>query len=168
MTNSKQKGNSFERSIAKRLGAHFGIHFKRTPSSGAHVGGSNRAKNTDLTDGAKLALAGDIMVGDDNFKFSLELKAYNDDPKFHQIVHGDCKVLDGWIAQSDSDAAFVNKFPLLIFKINRKGEYAVFDRTLEDINLESVPHICYKSKYIVTLDGFLHKVLGPSYTIKGR
>lgn len=162
--NSKRKGNSFERAIAKLFTARFGIHFKRTPSSGAFVGGSNREKNQDLVEGAKMALSGDVSaMGDDSFAFSVELKSYSDEPKFHQIIQGESKILDKWLEQAEGDAAFVGKAPLLVFKLSRKGEYAVFNQDLPDINLDGVSYISYKNKYIVELDNFLHQVLGQSY-----
>lgn len=160
--NSKQIGNAYERAVAKRFSIVFEGQFKRTPSSGALVGGSNRQKADGLRSDAKEILASDV-IAPEAFPFSVECKSYADEPKFHHLIQGESRTLNKWIEQVDADARFANKRPLIVFKINRKGEYVCFDRDIPDINLEEVPYIVYRHKIIVSLDNFLGKVLGNSY-----
>lgn len=159
--NSKQKGNAFERSIAKMFGKHFSDDFRRVPQSGALVGGSNRFGAQTLREDAKEILAGDIIVPD-WFPFICECKHYKDEPKFHAILQGKSLTLDRWIEQANGDAEFANKYPLVIFKVTRVGEFACFDESLPDIEYKHLPYMAYKGKIILDLSKFLNS-LGKSY-----
>lgn len=159
--NGKRKGNSFELTIAKTLSKHFNDEFTRVPSSGALTGGKNREKVKNLREDAQEILSGDIITPKDH-AFCYEVKAYNDEPKFHQVLNGKSLTLDEWINQVDGDASFCNKIPILIFKINRKGTYVAFDATMKDIHYDGQPFMMYKHKFIVTLDVFLVSI-GESY-----
>lgn len=159
--NSKSKGNTFERQVVKILSEHFNDEFKRTPSSGAITGGSNRSKVENLREDAREILSGDIIVPD-GFDFAIECKAYKDEPYFHHLLQGSSKVMDDWIEQADEDAKYCNKQPLIIFKVNRKGTYAAFDVTLKDINYDGQSFLLYRHKIITTLDVFLD-ALGESH-----
>ena len=139
--------------IAKRLSAEFNAEFRRVPNSGAFTGGMNRAKVASLRADAQEILSGDL-IGPKGFPFLLECKHYANDPAFHKILQGADPTLDRWIAQNDGDAEFVEKESLIIFKINRKGEYAVIneDSNFLLLNHESHgPYLRYKGKLIVSL-----------------
>lgn len=159
--NSKQKGNTFERHIAKTFSQHFSDDFRRVPQSGALVGGTNRFGAQTLREDAKEILAGDIIVPQ-WFKFIVECKHYKDEPKFHSILQGSSLTLDRWIEQANGDAVFANKLPLVVFKVTRVGEFACFDAGLQDVEYKSYPYMVYKGKVILELSKFLIS-LGNSY-----
>jgi len=48
---------------------------------------------------------------------------------FHQLVDGKCQQLDNWIEQSNFTAD-ENDISFIIFKINRRGSWVVFDEKL--------------------------------------
>ena len=165
--NSKKKGNSFELAISKILSEHFNEKFTRVPQSGAITGGANRARTEDLREDAKEILSGDLITPKGH-PISYEIKAYADEPKFHQVLLGESKKLDEWIEQSDADAKFSgNKAPVIIFKINRKGTFVAFDMHQKDMEHDGKPFMYYKGKSILSLDNFL-SALGDSYYKKNN
>ena len=158
MVNGKRKGNSYELAVGKRFSTEFNADFRRVPSSGALTGGMNRERAQTLRADAKEILSGDLLVPE-GFAFSVECKSYANDPAFHKILAGEDKILDGWIRQNDGDAEFVNKHPLLIFKICRKGEFAAVNIDCPFIvDLEKFPHMIYKTKILMSLDTFFKVV----------
>lgn len=158
---SGPKGATFERAVARLFTDRFGAEFRRVPRSGAFTGGRNRQINETLGDDAKNVLSGDIF-GPMDFKFSVECKNYQDEPKFHHIMAGESRMLNRWLEQADDDAEFADKIPLLLFKITRVGEYACIHEDIEDFDYEHYPHIRYNDRVILTLDNFLN-ALGDSY-----
>lgn len=164
--NSKKKGNRYENSIAKRFSEHFNDEFRRTPSSGALVGGNNRVQAYKLREDAQEIFASDV-IAPPWFKFLIETKDYADDPKFHHIVQGHSSTLDKWLATLTEDAAFAKKMPLLVFKLSRKGEFACVRRATEhgfllDFDLPDNLLIYRGNWVIMPLDDFLAG-LGDSY-----
>jgi len=154
MINGKKKGASFERHIGKVLSEAFDIQFRPTPGSGAYVGGQNRG-SFDRLDVNEI-LAGDLIAGDSDFPFCIECKAYGDDPKFHQIMQGSCKVFDEWIVQAETDADHINKLPVIIFKINRKGTYAAFHSNPNLPDMSTImSYMSYHNWYVMPLDDAL-------------
>lgn len=127
-TNSKNKGNRFERTIAKFFQDWTGYKFSRTPGSG----GWAKAKDS----------FGDLVCTDEKhsrkFPFSIECKSYQD-LKFEHILLGtkSCKILSFW-SQAIYDAERANKIPMLVMKYNNmpKGEafMMVDDRLINLIN----------------------------------
>lgn len=116
--NSKQKGNTNEREFAKILNDRFGENkFRRTPMSGAFVGGMNRGTGAFLTEEQKQAFASDIITPT-NFKFILEHKAYAE-MGFWDLFN-ESSPINEWIKQVEGDAEFVHKKPLIIAKFNNK------------------------------------------------
>lgn len=113
--NSKQKGNSFERTIAKLLTERFGREFRRTVSSGAYTGGMN-VKNADsLTESQLLIFVSDIRTPED-FKFSIECKSYKE-IGFYDLFSKSSN-LYSWYEQSETDSKLLKRSPLLIVKTN--------------------------------------------------
>ena len=117
----KNKGSGFEREIAKYLSDIYGESFIRAPGSGAYVGGKNQSRTEVLHEGQIRSFKGDIVPGQSFEKMNVECKFYADFP-FHLILTGECKVLDGWLAQL-MDVADPNDVNILFMKFNRKGRY---------------------------------------------
>lgn len=122
---SKQKGSRFELAISKYLSELFGMEFRRTPNSGAYTGGKNRKNATNMRGDVQEILSGDI-IAPKNFPYLIECKSYKDKPSFTALINGRDATFDKWLNQNKNDAEFVEKRPLLFFKINFSGEYAVF------------------------------------------
>jgi hypothetical protein len=154
--NGSRKGKAAERDICHELEAMFpGDIFRRVPMSGAFMGGFNFNKNMHINEEAKKTLTGDIITPT-WMKFSLESKAYDDDPQFHKILDGEDKTLDKWISQAAGDAAKVDKRFLLIFKITSKRvgfvclDLDVFNSFKEKRNtVMPKQYLIYKECYII-------------------
>jgi len=120
--NSKNKGNIGERAICKIFKERWPEHdWMRVPASGARLGQSNKIKYSAIEENVKEVLSGDIICPS-NFKFSVESKNYAD-ISFWDIFN-DSSDLHSWMNQCYEDAAFANKYPLLIVKINRHKHFA--------------------------------------------
>lgn len=154
--NSKNKGNSFERKISKKLSERFkditGIEnsFRRNADSGSYFGGSNQ-KRTESYDTSK-ATFGDIICPE-SFKFSPECKHYKTPPSFNSIVKQDVKSWDDWISQASQDSRNSSKEFLLIVKYNGVNEIVFSDKNIDDLDIL----FKYKSWWIYSLDAFLSK-----------
>lgn len=120
---SKQKGKSYERDVCKHLGKVFGLNFERVPGSGAFVGGLNADILERLTKEQILLSEGDIIVPDELSHIKIECK-FHKDFSFHGLFEGN-KTLDKWIEQA---AEGTDRFWFLLFKINNKGQYVVFNK----------------------------------------
>ena len=128
--NSKQKGNSWERSVCKILKERFsGRDFSRVPTSGAFFGKTNKEKRSLAEDNVKEVLSGDIICPSD-FRFSVECKSYAD-ISFWDLFN-ESSDLHSWIKQCKEDAEFVNKVPLLIVKINNHKPFVGTSFPLEN------------------------------------
>ena len=73
---AKQKGNAWEREVAKDLSEVFNENFIRVPNSGAYTGGANFPRLDQLTESQKRMMDGDIMVPPCMSRFKLECKNY--------------------------------------------------------------------------------------------
>lgn len=118
---SKTKGSSWERDIAKHLSDIYSASFIRSPGSGAYVGGKNAIRKDFLHEGQIRAMKGDIVPPSEWKHFNCEAKNYAD-LAFHQLIQGECKQLEAWLAQL-LDAADTGDLNILIIKITRKGKY---------------------------------------------
>jgi hypothetical protein len=134
---SKQKGNGFEREVARFLSDTYNESFIRVPGSGAYVGGKNTSRKQILHEGQIRNFKGDIVPGESFTRLNTECKSYADFP-FHLVLAGDCKVLDTWLDQM-MDVADENDFNVLFMKFNRKGRFVVV-----------------QSKYTFVCDQFLY------------
>jgi hypothetical protein len=152
--NSKNKGNTFERKIAKALSTRFaaktGIDnsFRRNIDSGSFFGGKNKAR-TESYDLEK-ATMGDLVCPS-AFKFSIECKHYKDAPSFLSILKQDNKTLDKWLEQATQDAENAGKHSLVIAKFNNVPEMAIVKREVWDREAD----IHYRGHVIILLDAFL-------------
>jgi len=118
---SKNKGNSWERDVAKHLTELYSESFIRAPGSGAYIGAKNSYRKDYLHEGQVRSFKGDIIPGQSFPKLNIECKSYADFP-FHQFFQGPVKQLDTWLAQLIS-VADPNDFNILIMKFNRKGKF---------------------------------------------
>lgn len=115
MANSKNKGNRFERVVAKFFTDWSGFNFGRTPGSGSFH------NNRDL--------GSDLICNDDKHKnrccISIECKNYQD-IRFEHVLLGNkrCKIFDFW-KQASRDANRTKKFPILCMRYNSmpRGEF---------------------------------------------
>lgn len=89
--NSRDKGASFERAIAKELELLTGVRFKRD---------TEQYRESEL---------GDLVPSDPAWPFSLELKRYAEGKS----------PLQAWFDQAERAAAKSGKFPALIWKYDR-------------------------------------------------
>ena len=153
--NGKQKGNTYEREIAKTLSDLYSASFVRAAHSGAFIGGSNAYRKSVLSEGQIKSFKGDIIPPDEWKHFNCECKSYADFG-FHQLFSPEgSKVLDGWIDQMMS-VAEPGDCNILFMKFNRKGQYiAVLEN--EDWHLQN--YVRYGSRYgsfiITELTSFL-------------
>lgn len=155
MVNSKNKGNSYERKIAKALSERFEAHtgltsaFRRNADSGSFFGATNQKRIVDH--GTEHANFGDILVPSD-FKFEVECKHYKTPPSFGSIIKGEYKLFDTWIDQAKQDAENAGKSWMVIAKFNNVDEFVIMEPN-------SAPQdklvMRYKGNDIVPLKGLL-------------
>ena len=125
MANSRNKGATFERDVAKMLFLELGITFKR-----------------DLEQ-TRTAGHGDLIADDPAFPFELELKRYADGP-----INGP----DAWWQQVTTAAARTNKRPALIYKYDRQYIRCVIDLQCMRCNI-SFEDFCYFTRETMAHDG---------------
>ena len=121
---SKQKGNGFEGTVAKKLTAALHpLNFIRTPGSGARVGGKNFETIGKLfgEDALKI-FVGDVVPVNERqeklrFHFSLECKFYASQDPFTSLVANTANLFK-WFKEAVDDASKVDKQPMLVFKWN--------------------------------------------------
>lgn len=149
--NSKNKGNTWEREVAKFLSSLFNESFIRSPSSGAFVGGSNAFRKDTLSESQLTMSKGDIVPPDTMLKLNIEAKFYGD-MSFHQLIDNDCPQLNNWIDQSNftSDAGDIS---FVIFKINRKGSWVVFHESLlKKFKLDGYTKYKHEDEFYIIVD----------------
>ena len=119
----KSKGNSFERDVANYLTKLTGKTYTRSAGSGAYVGGKNNSRIAYINASMTKTCLGDVVCPDNTI---IECKSYASIP-WHQIIQGECKQLDNWLAQLEHDLSSVSSdwSGELWFKINRQGTYRV-------------------------------------------
>lgn len=138
MSRQKQKGNAFERKIAEHLTSVFDLKFFRTPGSGAYVGGRNFHRATEMTNSQQLLLEGDIVVPEELHKLKFECKTLKKFSFSSLLEHN--ALFDSWVEQATSD----EKMWFLIFKINNRGTFVVYEHEIYDVfNHPSENHIVY-------------------------
>lgn len=127
--NSKNKGNTNERKIAKLLSEALDpFKFIRVASSGAFLGGKNFAVRENLfSDDAAQNYIGDIVctnekVVNKKFRFVIEAKHYKTPDSFESLFTGKHKVY-GWLDEVSIDCVKVNKDGIVIFKWNNTSYF---------------------------------------------
>jgi Holliday junction resolvase len=114
--NSRTKGSSFERNIAKVLNDRFDTkEFSRTPGSGAF------ATTHSLPD--HLKIYGDLITPK-NFKYCIECKKGYNKENLYSLYNNSS---DTWkfIKQCEKDAEKCGKYPMVIFKQDRQPTLAI-------------------------------------------
>ncbi len=139
---AKQKGNAWERDVAKDLSETFNENFIRVPNSGAYTGGANVYRIDQLTEQQKRMMDGDIMVPPCLSRFKIECKNYKTFD-FHQLFNEN-KTLDKWIAQAEFGLLW-----FLVIKVTRKGSFILFREDISNKFLYK-NYLLYKQKYIIT------------------
>lgn len=141
---SKNKGNTFEREVAKFLSDLYSDSFNRSSGSGAYVGGKNNIRKETLSEGQIRSHKGDIVPPDSWKRFNAEAKSYADFP-FHRLLSNvEIPLLETWIGQS-LDAADDGDVTLIFMKFNRIGRY-----------------ICYKHEEGISVNRFV-EYTSPKY-----
>lgn len=155
--NSKNKGNTFERKIAKILSERFEPHtglsdaFRRNIDSGSFFGASNQHRIQ--KHGTEHANFGDILTPQD-FKFAVECKHYKTPPTFGTIIKGEYKLFDEWIGQAKQDAENAGKAWMVIAKFNNVDEFVLVQ---QGIAPQSKILMRYKDADIVPLKKLLEE-----------
>jgi len=138
---AKQKGNAWEREVAKDLSETFNENFIRVPNSGAYTGGANFHRLDRLTEDQKRMMDGDIMVPPCMSKFKIECKSYKTF-EYHQLFT-DNKTLNKWIEQAESGTYW-----FLVIKVTRKGSYILFPVELSHY-FRFDNFLRYTNKYVI-------------------
>lgn len=129
--NSKNKGNSFERKMAKtfslRFAAHTGLSdgFRRNSDSGSFFGSTNQKRIA--SHGTENANFGDLIIPE-TFQYCLECKHYKAPPSLNAILRQDWKLLDDWIGQARQDADNAGKHWMVVVKFNNIDEFVVLPK----------------------------------------
>ena len=139
---AKQKGNAWERDVAKDLSETFNENFIRVPNSGAYTGGANVFRIDQLTEQQKRMMDGDIMVPPCLSRYKIECKNYKAFD-FHQLFNEN-KTLDKWIKQAELGLLW-----FLVFKVTRKGSFILFRKEVSK-HFSYKNYLSYKDKYVIT------------------
>ena len=139
---AKQKGNAWERDVAKDLSETFNENFIRVPNSGAYTGGANVYRVDQLTEQQKRMMDGDIMVPPCLSRYKIECKNYKAFD-FHQLFNEN-KTLDKWIKQAEFGLLW-----FLVIKVTRKGSFILFRKEISK-HFSYKNYLSYKDKYVIT------------------
>ena len=139
---AKQKGNAWERDVAKDLSVTFNENFIRVPNSGAYTGGANVFRIDQLTEQQKRMMDGDIMVPPCLSRYKIECKNYKAFD-FHQLFNEN-KTLDKWIKQAEFGLLW-----FLVIKVTRKGSFILFRKEISK-HFSYKNYLSYKDKYVIT------------------
>lgn len=155
--NQKAKGSRLEYKVRDELNKVFETKaFQRTPGSGAFMGKSNFARNSQLDEGAKLALGGDIICPE-WFRFSVECKNYADSPLYHRMISHEDKTMDKWLSEAIFDAKNFNLSPMVVFQTTYRGTFiAIPDQFINVVRSCNInPYLIYKNFVIFGFDKFI-------------
>ena len=139
---AKQKGNAWERDVAKDLSETFNENFIRVPNSGAYTGGANVFRIDQLTEQQKRMMDGDIMVPPCLSRYKIECKNYKAFD-LHQLFNEN-KTLDKWIKQAEFGLLW-----FLVIKVTRKGSFILFRKEISK-HFSYKNYLSYKDKYVIT------------------
>lgn len=152
--NGKQKGNGFERKVAKILSERFATYlgvatgFYRNRDSGSYFGGTNVQRTQ--THNLEYAVFGDLVCPR-NFLYGIECKFYKTPPSFRSIVEPQVTQWDDWLAQAEQDSSSAGKKMALVIKYNNTPEIVFLKQAITD-----TPSILsYQAYYLYTLGTFL-------------
>jgi hypothetical protein len=158
---NKAKGNSAERELCSIFGEVFNETFIRVPNSGAYQGGLNNFRAQYLSENQKQIMSNDIIPPTCFPNCALESKFYKDFEFHHLFRKEGNNTLNSWIKQvHESGIDMVKSFPMICFKINRKGWFTcVWKDKISDMNYSGLQHCNYHydgNDYVIfELDTFL-------------
>lgn len=142
---SKNKGKIGERELSKIFQKTFGGSWIRTFTSGAYTGGVNKFRSQILSESQLLNQSNDIVAPDEFPNVAIECKFYKDFD-FHHLfrVEGNA-ILNDWINQVENSGIDMKKaFPMICFKINRKGWFCcLWENKLQKYNFKNIQHFYY-------------------------
>ena len=148
----KDKGNAGERKIADFLSKLYGHKFIRVPNSGAYMGGKNVFRKTNMDAGQISTFKADLIPPTNMKKLVIESKFYSEF-SFHNLLKNvDIPLLDKWIAQVKTGLDH-GDFWVVIFRINRRGSFIVFDNSHE-LLFKIGNHSNYKTNIITDFESF--------------
>tara|TARA_R110002020_G_scaffold59341_3_gene161846 strand:- start:1150 stop:1695 length:546 start_codon:yes stop_codon:yes gene_type:complete len=114
--NSRTKGNTFERSMAKLLNEKFSTdEFSRSPGSGAFATTHKLPEH--------LKIFGDLITPKE-FKYTIECKKGYNKENIYSLLNDSSKVWE-FIRQSEKDAEACGKLALLLYKQDRQKTLAI-------------------------------------------
>lgn len=151
--NSSVKGKTNEREVVKLLNDRFRTILGKNPSWGLFsrtVGSGNRFSQTYLSQSAKQVFSSDISCPP-TFKFTIESKAGYDIDLFSAFVGN--KELDSFLKQATDDSEKVNKFPMVVWKKDRKPRLAFIHS--DRISTKFQCQMTYKQWIVVTFSDLL-------------
>ena len=115
LKNPKEKGNAFERTVAKMLSEWSGVKFMRTPASGAIHNFKDKRVVSDIVP--------PLSIG--QFPFSIECKNVNCSWELSNLLEGTSETLGKQWTQCVTDAEREGLLPMLVFTKNFRGIYTV-------------------------------------------
>lgn len=152
--NPKEKGNNFERKIAKILSDWSGVKFIRTPMSGAIHNFKDKRVVSDIVPPLSLG----------EFPFSIECKNVNCSWEFSNILEGNSTTIEKHWSQCTKDADQEGLLPWLIFTKNFRRIYSVMWKTdFDKLNLKLFSRIesfseAFQPVTVFDLKNFLEKI----------
>ena len=158
---NKNKGKGAERELCKIMEGYFGGSWMRTFTSGAFTGMSNAWRANILSKSQLLNNSNDIVPPDEFPHCALESKFYKEFEYHHLFRKEGNLTLNEWIEQVESSGINLNEdFPMICFKINRKGWFCVcWKNKIDDIDYSKLNHCVYNFKenqYVIfELDTFV-------------
>lgn len=158
---NKAKGNSAERELCSIFAEIFNETFIRVPNSGAYQGGLNNYRAQYLSENQKQIMSNDVIPPTCFPNCALESKFYKEFEFHHLFRKEGNNTLNGWIKQvHESGIDMVKSFPMICFKINRKGWFTcVWKDKINDLNYTNLQHFNYHydgNDYVIfELDSFL-------------
>lgn len=150
--NVKAKGNNGERKVADFLTNLYGQKFTRVPNSGAFIGGSNSFRRIGMDAGQIAIFKADLIPPSNMRKLVIESKFYKDFSFHNLIKNNDLPMLDKWISQA-KDSIDAGDLWFVVFRINHKGTFAVFDQEhLQKFKLDN--YCIYKTNIVTEFETF--------------
>ncbi len=145
--NSRTKGSTFERTIAKALNERFNTNeFSRSPGSGAFA--------TTHTLPEHLKIHGDLITPK-NFRFCIECKKGYNNENLYSLYNNRSEFWN-FIRQCEKDSRKSKKVPLVIFKQDRHPTLAIVPESVS-YEAEAVVSVQYLDKkyFIYLFDEFI-------------
>jgi hypothetical protein len=136
--NSRAKGSTFERQIAKVLNDRFKTtEFSRTPGSGAF------ATTHSLPD--HLKIYGDLITPQ-NFRYCIECKKGYNSQNLYSLYNYSSEFW-GFIEQCEKDSEKCQKIPMVIFKQDRQPTLAIIPNYVQTSKLQPYIEIHKRSGF---------------------